>query len=105
MPALVNSKLGLSGMRLELETIVCCLERKKSKNDWRIWADVMVYDFGISKHPGNRQRRIEIGRKIGRTLFELVPRIGGAARGFPLPLAEGIMVSRRVLLVWLKPFG
>jgi hypothetical protein len=69
----------------------------------------MVYDFGISKHPGNRPLRIEIGRKIGRTLFELVPRIGGAAPGFPLPLAEGIaegiMVSRRVLLVWLKPFG
>jgi hypothetical protein len=29
-------------MRLELGTIVCCLDRKKSKNDWRIWADVMV---------------------------------------------------------------
>lgn len=80
MPALVNSRLGLSGNRLELETIVCCLERKKSKNDWRIWADVMVYDFGISKHPGNRGRRIEIGRKIGRTLFELVVRTALAAR-------------------------
>ena len=40
IPALVNSRFGLSGIRLELGTSVCCFERKKSRNDWRISAEV-----------------------------------------------------------------
>jgi hypothetical protein len=36
MPALVKSRFGLSGMRLDEGTMVCCFDRKKSRNDWRI---------------------------------------------------------------------
>ena len=63
MPALVNSRLGLSGMRLELGTIVCCLERKKSKNDWRIWADVMVCGSGDLKTPRKQAAEIKDWRE------------------------------------------
>jgi hypothetical protein len=41
MPALVNSRFGLSGISEDEGTRVCCLERKKSKKLWRIWALVM----------------------------------------------------------------
>ena len=36
MPALVNSRFGASGMRLEDGTMVCCFDLKKSRNDRRI---------------------------------------------------------------------
>src|SRR5262249_29363165 len=36
MPALVKRRFGLSGMRLEEGTMVCCFDWKKSRNDWRI---------------------------------------------------------------------
>src|SRR5688500_3433783 len=36
MPALVKRRFGLSGMRLEEGTMVCCFDLKKSRNDWRI---------------------------------------------------------------------
>src|ERR1017187_2569953 len=42
MPALVNSRLGLSGMRLEDGTMVCCFDLKKSRNDWRICELVII---------------------------------------------------------------
>src|SRR5208283_1127770 len=42
MPALVNSRLGESGMRLEDGTMVCCFDLKKSRNDWRIWVLVIM---------------------------------------------------------------
>jgi len=42
MPALVNSRLGLSGMRLEDGTMVCCFDLKKSRNDWRICKLVII---------------------------------------------------------------
>ena len=51
MPALVNSRLGLSGIRLAEETMVCCLDLKKSRKDWRIWAaesiegEMMIYEL------------------------------------------------------------
>jgi len=45
MPAFVNSKLGESGMSDADGTIVCCLEAKKSKKDWRISLEVMVAKF------------------------------------------------------------
>src|SRR5208283_82436 len=37
MPALVNSRLGLSGMRLEDGTMVCCFDLKKSRKSFRTW--------------------------------------------------------------------
>src|SRR5579885_3493403 len=42
MPALVNRRFGESGMRLEDGTMVCCFDLKKSRNDWRICADVIM---------------------------------------------------------------
>src|SRR6188474_3388229 len=42
MPALVKRRLGLSGMRLEEGTMVCCFDLKKSRNDWRISLLVIV---------------------------------------------------------------
>src|SRR5688500_8074666 len=50
MPALVNSRFGLSGMSEEDGTIVCFCSRKKSRKDWRIWALViMAQDKGMSE--------------------------------------------------------
>jgi hypothetical protein len=42
MPALVNNRLGLFGMRLEDGTMVCCFDLKKSRNDWRICVLVII---------------------------------------------------------------
>jgi hypothetical protein len=42
MPAFVNKRLGESGMRLDDGTMVCCFDLKKSRNDWRIWALVII---------------------------------------------------------------
>src|SRR5947199_5956176 len=41
MPALVKSRFGESGSRLDEGTMVWSLDRKKSRKDWRIWALVM----------------------------------------------------------------
>ncbi len=42
MPAFVKSKLGASGKSGDDGTIVCFFSRKKSRNDCRIWAEVMI---------------------------------------------------------------
>src|SRR5262245_39118936 len=42
MPALVKSRFGESGMRLDEGTMECCFDLKKSRNDWRIWALVII---------------------------------------------------------------
>jgi hypothetical protein len=42
MPAFVNRRFGESGMRLEDGTMVCCFDWKKSRNDWRIWVEVII---------------------------------------------------------------
>src|SRR5688572_10821467 len=42
MPAFVKRRFGLSGMRLEEGTMVCCFDLKKSRNDWRISLLVIV---------------------------------------------------------------
>ena len=42
MPALVKSRFGESGMSDDDGTMVCCFSRKKSRNDWRISADVIA---------------------------------------------------------------
>src|SRR5271169_3804795 len=41
MPALVKSRPGESGIKLEEGTMVCPLDLKKSKNDCRISAEVI----------------------------------------------------------------
>src|SRR3954469_16670470 len=66
MPALVKSRLGESGRSEDEGTMVCCFSRKKSRNDWRIWALVRM---------GRRERRFEKGMRSS-------PRRGkGKARG------------------------
>src|SRR5574340_191275 len=47
MPALVNSRFGESGIRLEEGTIVCPFDWKKLKNDCRISALVIAYSQGV----------------------------------------------------------
>jgi hypothetical protein len=42
MPALVNSRLGESGIKLEEGTMVCPLDLKKSKKDCRISTEVIA---------------------------------------------------------------
>jgi hypothetical protein len=42
MPAFVKSRFGASGNRGEDGTIVCFFSRKKSRNDCRISAEVML---------------------------------------------------------------
>src|SRR3954471_20356422 len=42
IPAFVKSRFGESGSKEADGTIVCCFSRKKSKNDWRISAAVMI---------------------------------------------------------------
>ena len=42
MPALVNSRFGESGIRLDEGTMVCPFDLKKSRNDWRISALVIM---------------------------------------------------------------
>jgi hypothetical protein len=42
---LVNSKFGESGMSDEDGTMVCCFDLKKSRNDWRICADVIIFEI------------------------------------------------------------
>jgi len=43
MPALVNSRFGESGMRLEDGTMVCDFRLKKSRNDCRICELVIIF--------------------------------------------------------------
>ena len=47
MPALVNSKLGLSGMRLEDGTMVCCFDLKKSRKSFRTWLPGRICELVI----------------------------------------------------------
>jgi len=48
MPAFVNNRFGESGMRLEDGTMVCCFDLKKSRNDCRICADVIIFETAES---------------------------------------------------------
>src|ERR1051325_12058726 len=51
MPALVKSRFGESGMRLDDGTMVCCFDLKKSRNDWRIWTLVIMANVGRARCP------------------------------------------------------
>src|SRR3954468_2357015 len=71
MPAFVKRRFGLSGMRLEEGTMVCCFDLKKSRNDWRIsllvitvprgarWDTGSSPFMGITPHPVPLPRRGE----------------------------------------------
>jgi hypothetical protein len=55
MPALVNNRLGESGIKLEEGTIVCCFDLKKSRKDWRISLLVIVRAVGChAASPGGK---------------------------------------------------
>ena len=51
MPAFVKSRFGESGSSDEDGTMVCCFSRKKSRKDWRIWAEVMMGRIDVSAVP------------------------------------------------------
>src|SRR5579864_6227987 len=53
MPAFVKSRFGASGIRGDDGTTVCFFSRKKSRNDWRIWAEVMSCQTRISTDSRN----------------------------------------------------
>src|SRR5437763_13553909 len=57
IPAFVNSRFGESGSSDADGTIVCCFSRKKSKNDCRISAEVMI--GGTVAAVYDRRKRIE----------------------------------------------
>src|SRR5438128_4236471 len=50
MPALVKSKLGAPGKSGDDGTMVCFFSRKKSRNDCRIWAEVMTPKLNATFH-------------------------------------------------------
>src|SRR5256885_2556138 len=50
MPALVKRRLGASGNSDDDGTIVCFFSRKKSRNDCRIWAEVMTPKLNATFH-------------------------------------------------------
>src|SRR5437870_7050111 len=56
MPAFVKSRFGESGRSEADGTMVCCFSRKKSRNDWRICAEVMRDEI----QGGNADFQIEI---------------------------------------------
>src|SRR6218665_4189915 len=65
MPAFVKSRFGECGIRLELATTVCCFDLKKSRNDWRICAEVgtdMTGCLRAKKACFARARKRQIGR-------------------------------------------
>src|SRR5215831_2809500 len=64
MPALVNSRFGLSGIRLADGTSVCFFDLKKSRNDWRISADVIMVN-GTTK-----ERRNKAGQPSGQSTLK-----------------------------------
>jgi hypothetical protein len=52
----------------------------------------MICRAGILNHPVNRPRRLKIGRKIGRTLFEPLSR---TARRAPSDIALGFQPTEK----------
>ena len=51
----MKGRLGLSGMRLEDDTMVCCFDLKKSRNDWRISLLVIL---SKAAHRGGRNGEV-----------------------------------------------
>src|SRR3954469_25878552 len=62
IPAFVKSRFGESGRSEAEGTIVCSFSRKKSKNDWRISAAVMVCS-NVAAVSHRRQRSKQAGRR------------------------------------------
>src|SRR6476660_4028552 len=63
IPALVNSRFGESGSNDAEGTMVCSFSRKKSRNDWRISAAVMIGSnvaaVYLSRHSWRRRMTAE----------------------------------------------
>src|SRR5690349_456459 len=96
MPALVNSRFGLSGMSEDEGTMVCCFDLKKSRNDWRIWLLVIMAKsmagrdgfHPVRNSPGRRQVRDAVERRpyqnqAGRLATGGEARRGGKFRFIP----------------------
>src|SRR6266496_3964600 len=54
MPALVNSRFGASGRRLDDGTIVCCFDLKKSRKSCRTWVLGRISLLAIRKSKLNK---------------------------------------------------
>jgi hypothetical protein len=55
-------------MRLELGTMLCCFERKNSRKDWRIWAEVIGKERGARSEgegAGEKRRTKGGGKEMG----------------------------------------
>src|SRR5213592_4554629 len=64
MPALVNSRFGESGSRLDEGTMVCSFDLKKSKKDCRISALVMLFIQFAARD--RKDRKVFAANKAGR---------------------------------------
>src|ERR1019366_8511844 len=60
IPALVNSRFGESGIRLDEGTMVCPFDLKKSRNDWRI-CELVIIRAGEDKETRGAGR-VEVSR-------------------------------------------
>src|SRR5437660_524735 len=56
MPALVNSRFGASGSKLEDGTRVCRFDLKKSRNDWRISRLVIIAKSFLRDYPLDQRK-------------------------------------------------
>ena len=87
MPALVKSRFGASGRSDDEGTMVCCFSRKKSRNDWRISAEVIGWSLAwIAEFSCRGARRLarstgsRIRRKTSRGQSRAPARVPGARR-------------------------
>src|SRR5437763_17073639 len=64
IPALVKSKLGASGRSDDDGTMECCFSRKKSRNDCRICAEVMMSILAWLQASFLRERRFPNGKVL-----------------------------------------
>src|ERR1017187_6130795 len=62
MPALVNSRFGESGSRVEDGTMVCPFDLKKSRNDWRISA-LVILQFNQPQRGAEGAKALQQGGK------------------------------------------
>src|SRR5256885_422964 len=75
MPALVKSRFGESGIKLEEGTMVCCFDLKKSRNDWRI-SELVIMN-------ATRLQRLQSRKTYGRSLCRESPKKSKATTNRP----------------------
>src|SRR6188768_4093858 len=76
MPALVNSRFGLSGINEDDGTMVCDFDLKKSRNDWRICDDVIMANQSVVGRVPPRPKCREV-KKVGDAVERVPTKSGG----------------------------